>query len=169
MLILNLQTQQIYLNYGFYIPIFISYNDNYTNSNGQQTGNGNAETQTYSAVSSYLGNMSVNYQTCSENGTAIVSPSVIIHSALVTNPDQIFTIMLPNKENTYQAPDENGVYVMQTATSYLTGFNTTPILLVEGADTIPRSINQNEYQIILTGIPSPSEENAYGFYSTIAK
>jgi len=159
----------ITLNYGFYIPIFITYNDNYSNSIGQQVGNCNiADSQPYKSVSSYLENMSAgNFWVCSS--LAVETPSVIIHSALVTNPDQIFTIMLPNKENTYQATPITTVnYSMKLSPSYLTGFNSTPILSVEGAHTTYQSIDSNEYEVVLLGTPSNNEENAYGFYSTIA-
>jgi len=53
--------------------------------------------------------------------------------------------------------------------SYLTGFTSTPNLKIEGADTAYRYVDQYEYKIYVTGIPSLTEENAYGFYSIIAK
>jgi len=53
--------------------------------------------------------------------------------------------------------------------SYLTGFTNTPNLIVEGADTTYQYVSPTEYQIGVTGIPSLTEENAYGFYSKIAQ
>jgi len=53
--------------------------------------------------------------------------------------------------------------------SYLTGFTNTPNLKIEGADTTYQYVNSYKYYVYVTGIPSLSEENAYGFYSKIAQ
>jgi len=54
--------------------------------------------------------------------------------------------------------------------SYLTGFTSTPNLIVEGADTTYQNpCSQDSCNIYVTDIPSLSEENAYGFYSKIAQ
>jgi len=100
------------------------------------------------------------------------SPSGIIYGALVTQPTETLTIPISQdqQEVTYQVNGtNNGAYQIGDSASYLTGFTSMPNLIVEGADTTPRYIGQYEYKIYVTGIPSLSEENAYGFYSTIAK
>jgi len=159
----------IYLPYGYYIPIYIAYNDNISGPLGQ-VGNCNyLNKTTYYSIPAYFENMSENQWVCWENGPAKTSPSGIIYGALVTQPTETLTISIytNQEEVTYQANESNGVYQIGDSASYLTGFTSTLNLIVEGADTTYQYVNQNEYQILVSGIPSLSEENAYGFYSKI--
>ena len=109
---------------------------------------------------------------CYENNYPVkTSPSGIIYGALVTQPTQTLTISIyqNQEEVTYQANESNGIYQIGDSASYLTGFTNTPNLEIKGADTAYNYVDDNEYQIFVTGIPSLSEENAYGFYSKIAQ
>ena len=83
------------------------------------------------------------------------SPSGIIYGMLVTQPTQTLTIgIYSNQEEvTYQANETNGVYQIGDSASYLTGFTSTPNLKIEGADTTYQYVNQNEYQILVSGFP----------------
>jgi len=169
----------ITLNYGYYIPIYLGFNDNITQykvltRSYVQLGNCDfLNKKTYYSISAYLYNMSYNQSwVCSENYYLVkTSPSGIIYGALVTQPTQTLTIGIfqDQQEYTYQANETNGIYQIGDSVSYLTGFTSTPNLEIEGADTTYQYVNQYEYQVGITGIPSLSEENAYGFYSTIAK
>ena len=109
---------------------------------------------------------------CLENYYLVkTSPSGIIYGMLVTQPTQTLTIgIYSNQEEvTYQANETNGVYQIGDSASYLTGFTSTPNLEIEGSHTSWNYFSSSIYQVIVSGTPSLSEENAYGFYSTIAK
>jgi len=163
----------IALNYGYYIPIYLGFNDNITYTTilgNEQVGNCDfLNKKTYYTISAYLYNMSNNQSwVCDESLHPIkTSPSGIIYGALVTQPTQTLTISIyqNQEEATYQANETNGVYQIGDSASYLTGFTSTPNLIVEGADTTYTYADPYEYQIGITGIPTLSEENAYGFFN----
>jgi len=156
------KSQTFYLNYGFYIPDFIVYNDNYSGATGQ-VGNcpyfGTHYTP-YTNIEEFLYNMTHINHVCTSS-VAVETPSSILYDGgfLVTKPGQSLTINLPNSEQTLYSID--GIYSENP--SYLSGFETTPTLFIENDTTL----SPQPYTITVTGIPSLNEANAYGFFATI--
>lgn len=165
----------INLNYGYTIPIFISYNDNMSYEFGTAGNCNNFGEQTFSTIEGYLYNMSNEQYTC-YNSLKKESPSSIIYTFIVSNPSQNITITLPSIKQEYNLQSLFTPYKVTYAYDNLTGFMETnaqqynQLYYMYESDSGYQPIS-NGYSIEIFNykIPtSPNDQNAYGFYSSIS-
>lgn len=159
----------IKLNYGYYIPFFIYYNDYYLGiqyTKYGQVGNCNNADIIYYGVIDFITSLindpyGFNFLCL----TSIETPTATLYQVLITKPNSVVYINLPDHE--YSLQNDSGIY--NITTENLTGFYNSTTSRIYG--NCPQGLYEETYPTQITistnFVPYPTDAYACGAYSTI--
>ena len=159
----------IKLNYGYYIPFFIYYNDYYLGiqyTKYGQVGNCNNADISYYGVEMFITSL-INdpYGFKFLCLTSIETPTATLYQVLITKPNSVVYINLPDHE--YSLQNDSGIY--NITTENLTGFYNSTTSRIYG--NCPQGLYEETYPTQITistnFVPYPTDAYACGAYSTI--